>query len=255
MKNKIYQIAIAFTAILFTLSSCKKEKVEEPENQTGQITVSFTHVFGSASLPFSLNTQFIHPKTGDTLTYSTFKYYVSNLKFRKSDGTWWSEPESYHLVDVSVPSSLDINIKNLPAATYTAMEYTMGVDSLRNVSGAQTGALSITNSMFWSWNSGYIMVKAEGASPNSSTGSFAYHLGGFSGQYNIVTVKTADFSSQAINVNKDKSPKLIMQANTGRLWHTLTGVDAINTIHMPGADAKQAATDFYGSVALKAVEQ
>jgi hypothetical protein len=65
---------------------------------------------------------------------------------------------------------------NVPAGTYTGMYLTMGVDSARNVSGAQEGALDPANGMFWSWTSGYIMIKAEGLSPQGAGGSFTYHL-------------------------------------------------------------------------------
>lgn len=255
MKKNFNHFALILALILIGFSACKKDETETPSNTTdGTVNIAFSHVFGTNMLPFSLGKQFVHTKSGDTLNFSTFRYYVSNFKLKKSDGSWWSEPESYYLVDLSLPASLNIQLRNVPAGTYTDMSYTMGVDSLRNVSGAQTGALSVSNGMFWSWNSGYIMLKAEGSSPNSSTGSFSYHLGGFSGQFNIVTVKSASFG-QNLEINKDRSPVITLQANTGRLWHTLSGLSAVHTIHMPGADAKQAAIDFYGGVALKSVVQ
>ena len=74
-----------------------------------------------------------------------------------------------------------LTLSDVPEGSYTEMSYVLGVDSTRNVSGAQAGALSTANGMFWSWSTGYIMLKAEGTSPNSGTGSFSFHLGGFSG--------------------------------------------------------------------------
>ncbi|MCU0495618.1 MAG: hypothetical protein MUD01_28865, partial [Chloroflexaceae bacterium] len=50
---------------------------------------------------FSLNNPLIHPMTNDTLTFTTMKYYVSNLKLKLADGSWWVHPESYFLVDAS----------------------------------------------------------------------------------------------------------------------------------------------------------
>ena len=158
--------------------SCKKEGCTDPTainyneeandndgscefEEFGTATVKVDHVWGmGGSTPFELNTEYIQPMSQDTLTYTKLKYYVSNFKLKQADGTWWEHPESYFLVDLSEPTSLSMALNNIPTGNYTEVSYTMGVDSLRNVSGAQTGALSTTNGMFWSWNSGYIMVKA-----------------------------------------------------------------------------------------------
>lgn len=209
MKKSIF-IALSIGAIAFT--SCKKEgctdstatnysskakkddgsctyAVDDHEH-TGSVMIAMDHQWGDPNTAFQLNTQYVHSSTGDTMTFTTMKYYISNLKLKKSDGTWWSHPESYFLVDLSIPSSTMFTLADIPEGNYTEVSYVMGVDSVRNVSGAQTGALSTTNGMFWSWNTGYIMIKAEGTSPQSSSGSFSYHLGGFSGSNNIVTLKT-----------------------------------------------------------------
>jgi hypothetical protein len=57
----------------------------------------------------------------------------------------------------------------------------LGVDSIKNVSGTQTGALDPLQGMFWTWNTGYIMAKLEGTSPEAATAGhrFTYHIGGF----------------------------------------------------------------------------
>ena len=116
----------------------------------------------SGSTAFKLDTFLVQPMTQDSLNFSTFKYYVSNFKLKKSDGSYWVHPESYFLVDLSNSESLELSFSDIPAGVYTDLVFTLGVDSLSNVDGAQTGALSVANEMFWSWNSGYIMLKAEG---------------------------------------------------------------------------------------------
>ena len=105
----------------------------------------------------------------------------------------------------------------------------MGIDSLHNVSGAQAGALSLASGMFWDWNSGYIMLKAEGDSPNSPTGKFALHLGGFSGTNNIVTVKTAEFG-KTVKVTNGTTPTMTFTVNPARLWHTSPGLATLSVI-------------------------
>lgn len=246
----------------FVLVSCKKEGCtdvtainynDEAKKDDGSceyleegiVTIEMSHVWGMGATPFVLNTEYIHPLTNDTLTYSTFKYYISNFELKSADGTWWQHPESYFLVDLSNPSSLQLSLSGVPEGNYTDIRYTLGVDSLRNVSGAQSGALSTINGMFWSWSSGYIMIKAEGTSPNSSTGSYSYHLGGFSGANNIVTIKENAFGTN-LTVTKTASPKVLLSANPARMFMTFGSVSSVNTIHMPGAGAVELADGFYG---------
>jgi len=124
----------------------------------------------------------------------------------------------------------------------------MGVDSLRNVSGAQTGALSTANGMFWDWNSGYIMLKAEGMSPNSTSKNFVFHLGGFKGVNNIVTKKNTNFGGGSLIIGAGLTPSVGIKVNPARLWHSSPSVSTVNMIQMPGAAAKQMAKDFYDAI-------
>jgi hypothetical protein len=249
MKNFIKVAAFSCVAVTSVfLTSCKKEE-KEPEATTGKVEINLEHKWGMSAANFELNTDLTHPMTGDVLNFTTFKYYVSNLKLKKSDGTWYTHPNSYFLVDASDATSTKLTLTSVPVGSYTELSYTMGVDSTRNVSGAQSGALSTSNNMFWSWNSGYIMVKAEGTSSNSSSGSFTFHLGGFSGANNIVTTKSAVFGSD-LKVNGSKSVEVHMTVNPAKLFHTIGSVSGVNMVHMPGANAVTMATDFYGGVAF-----
>ncbi len=240
-------MTLMFSAIL---SSCKKEDPAPPADKKGTFNIQFKHVFGPSELPFELNKQLVHPKTGDSLTFTMLRYYVSNIKLVKNDGSIWAEDNSYHIVDVSDPSSVTIALSNVPAGSYRELQYTMGVDSVRNFSGAQDGALAPSNGMFWSWSTGYIFLKAEGNSPQALNPNnfFMFHLGGFVAPNNIVTNKTADFSSANLQISESTSPVVHITANPARLWHSAQSVSVLNTIHMPGAAATQMATDFYSNI-------
>lgn len=219
----------------------------------GDATISVDYVWGMDAVPFSMNTTVVQPKTGDTLNFTTLKFYISNIKLQDMNGDWWIEENSYHLVDASSTEKSTITLSNIPEGHYVAMEYTLGVDSARNVSGAQDGALSIANGMFWSWNSGYIMAKFEGTSPNAADGIFAFHLGGFSGENNVIQVKNADFATHAM-IGEGTTPKITLLANPAKLWHASPSVSETPTIHMPGANAKVMADNFFGGVAVISVE-
>jgi len=240
--------AISALALLTIVSACKKDKEEDKDNNVnpvGKFLFEFDHVWGMNMAPFSLNTPLRHPMSGDTMTFTTLRYYISNIKLKKTDGTWFNEPESYHIVDASSAASSTLEIKNIPAGDYTELRYTVGVDSTRNVSGAQTGALSPSNGMFWSWNTGYIMIKAEGTSPQSPNGSFSFHLGGFRPENNIVTELSTDFNGQLLRISPNAAPKIHMYANPARFRHTLGSLsNGASTVHMPGANAQTMANDF-----------
>lgn len=254
LKMKIKNIlALSLIAITLITISCKKDKDDDHDNPQntnlkGKFFMEFDHVWGMNNNAFNLNTAQVHPTTGDTMTFTLLKYYISNLKLKKTDGTWYTQPESYYIVDASSASSSILEIKDIPAGDYTEVKYTIGVDSTRNVSGAQTGALAASNGMFWSWSSGYIMIKAEGTSPQSSNGNFSFHLSGFKMANNIVTEKTIDLNGAILRISPSAAPQIHIYVNPARFRHTIGSLtNGATTIHMPGANAQTMANDFIDS--------
>jgi len=256
MKKTIFNFVI-ISLLALTINSCKEDKVEQPKAlTTGSVQLKMEYVWAMAQSDFQLNEMLYHPMSGDSLKFTVFKHYISNLKLKRTDGSYWVAPNSYHLLDVSVPSSLAIKLDNVPTGDYTGIEVTFGVDSLRNVSGAQTGDLAQSNGMFWSWNSGYIMIKAEGTSPQAAGGSFSYHIGGFSGVNTSLSVRALSFpSSEILKVNEGSMPVLHLLANPARLFHSYGSVSKGSKIHMPGVDAGKMAQDFNSWVNVEHIHQ
>jgi hypothetical protein len=270
MKLTYFSLLIVLTGLSF--SSCKKKGCTDPladnyseeakkddgtctfTDKDGTLEIYIDHNWGMSGADFEMNTNLVHPMTGDTLAFTTFKYYISNFQLKDANGDWWTQPESYYLVDLSDGIEEKLTIPNVPFGTYTEMSYVLGVDSARNVAGAQEGALSVANNMFWSWSSGYIMLKAEGNSPQSGSGSFAFHLGGFEGATNVVTTKTALFGSENLEVNENGISAINLIANPARLWHSSPSVEISPMIHAPGDGAVTMATDFYGGVSFDHID-
>jgi hypothetical protein len=119
---------------------------------------------------------------GDTIAggvvLQRIRFYLSDFRFYLQGKEVFREPDSYHLIDPEVPESMQFSV---PVSSYSEVRFSLGIDSLTNVSGAYGGDLDPTKGMYWTWNSGYINVKLEGFSPNSQgrNGSFAFHLGGY----------------------------------------------------------------------------
>lgn len=244
MKFKSLFIALLVGALL---AACTKENTPEPEPQpeiTGSALLKLDHAWGPTFGAWNIGETHRHPSTGDTITFDFLNYYLSNIKLQRADGSEWVQPESYHLIRLSSGSLANLLLQNVPEGDYTAITFTIGVDSLRNVSGLQEGALAPSNGMFWSWNTGYIFVKAEGTSPQAPNGSFKYHLGGFSGANNAIRTTTLHFGSGQLRVRKNAEPSMHLYVNTARFWHGGIRLADIHTIHMPGANAVLLANNF-----------
>jgi hypothetical protein len=244
-----------FICLLLLLTfGCKKDKnspatdspAPAPTNANGNNSVSLviTNMAGNTVLKISKDSTYtgVTPKYinahGDTFSVSMFRYYISNIKLKKSDGSYYIETESYHLVDAKDSvNTCRITLPNVPVGTYTSAELMIGVDSARNCSGAQTGDLDPAKDMFWSWNQGYIFMKFEGYSssaPASSVHNVEYHIGGFKSPYNNTKKVTIPFNVM-LQVAADHSPKLMLKANLLELFQapTVISFSASPTIASP----------------------
>ncbi len=254
-KIKLLSILVLIASISL-ISSCK-DKDDDPiaEAKTGTFDIEFNHIWGMASVPFELNQMMLHPKTLDSMEFTKLKYYISNVQLQKEDGTWWAEDESYYLVDLSESNGNTLSILNVPEGNYKSLRFTHGVDSVRNFSGAQEGALSVLNSMFWSWNSGYIMIKLEGNSPQADDGTFRFHLGGYTDPNNVVTNKEFAFGTTNLNVSPTETHTVKVIVNPARAWHTAgTLSNMSDKIHMPGDTATMMAKDMFGFTAFDSID-
>ncbi|MFY7707824.1 MAG: MbnP family protein [Flavobacteriales bacterium] len=253
MKNISLVAGVLAASIL--LFSCKKDEEENttptpvtPTVTYGEMELEMEHFFGENN--FALNSAFT-TAAGEQVTFTTAKYYISNIALTKADGSTWRQEESYHLVDLSSPSSAMVHIHDVPTGDYTGLTFTVGVDSTRNVSGAQDGALSVSNNMFWSWNSGYIFVKLEGSSPASSTGSFTYHLGGFQGANKALNTGNFNFGPAMLMIRENAAPVVHMMIDVAQTFDnsaTPLSVAATSNVHMPGANAKLVAGNFFSGI-------
>jgi hypothetical protein len=222
-----------------SLTFCKKKPVNGVE--TGTVTLELSHFWDDSV--FQLNEIFVNPETADTFNFQTFNYYISNIQLKNAAGNWITVPNSYYLINLSDISTTSMTLKNVPKGEYTAISILFGIDSLHNISGAQEGVLSPINGMFWSWNSGYIMLKMEGITPNSTTGSFSFHLAGFEGTNSIVHRKEISFNSEKAVVS-NTSPKVSLSINTDQIWKESPSISTIYFVESVGKDSKEMSKAF-----------
>lgn len=189
------------------MTSCRKRPDPVPPVTTGSLKMEFSNIVGDRALNLDLQ-QYVNA-AGDSFTVSTYKYYISNIVLNGADGNKYVEPNSYHLIDQATAASRKFKIDNVPVGDYTSVTFMIGVDSLHNSSGAQTGDLSPDKGMLWDWNTGYIMAKMEGKA-NTSTGpgkTFFLHISGYSGINSVLKTVTLPFPEKAI-VSGDNIPNV-----------------------------------------------
>ncbi|RZK37530.1 MAG: hypothetical protein EOO90_24970 [Pedobacter sp.] len=242
----IKNISIAIVAILsIAFTSCKKEEVVNTAEK-GTFTLEFENQVNGA--PLVLNTQNYTNAIGESFNISTFKYYVSNIKLTKTDGSIYVIPESYILMDAAKPSSLLNNLQDIPTGDYTNISFTIGVDKERNLAGAQTGALDPALGMFWTWNSGYIFVKFEGTSPQSTASdrSLTFHIGGIVDPNNTIRAFSSDFSTgNPLRIRANKNPQVHFVVNAGSLFKGKQNISfAQLNFTMGGANAVLVANNY-----------
>ncbi|PJJ59327.1 MbnP family protein [Hymenobacter chitinivorans] len=241
---KFYQLFLALAALSVSFSSCKKDADAKP--QVGKLDLEMDHVVGASSLVLNAATPNYSTPSGDHFSVSTLRYYISNIRLRKEDGSEYVQPESYYLVDAARPDSKVLTLDQVPVGDYTGITFTIGVDAARNTAGAQQGALSPSD-MFWSWNTGYIFLKLEGKSPEASAGAFTYHIGGFEGPNNAIrTVSPAFPSGTKLLIRTDHAPEMHLKVDVLKI---LTGPTEVrfatfSAPHMPGAAAVQLADNY-----------
>ncbi len=138
-------------------------------------------------IPLELNKKYKNP-FGESFEISRLRFYVSRIAPVYSDSNIISQERSgYHLVDFSdsVSTSLTLPVES---GSCKGIRFLLGVDSLDQIRGAQSGSLDPARGMYWTWNSGYQSFKIEGYSSESSQPAhiIAYHIGGYRHPFSTV---------------------------------------------------------------------
>jgi hypothetical protein len=223
-----------------------------PTQKTGMLKITFINTVKGK--PIHLNDSTYTNSFGEQYSISKFKYYISHIALAFSDGIF-SEHESYHLIDERNPGSLSFGFYT-SANRYHSLLFMLGVDSLKNVSGAQTGALDPLNDMFWTWNSGYVMAKMEGHSPQSKVinNKVEFHIGGFSGINNVLKKIKLNFpAGMELDIREGRTSELIIEADFDKWWQQPNDLKISDTpvCSTPGELAKKIADNYSKMFTLK----
>jgi hypothetical protein len=237
-KRYIFLFLLGVLGVLIT--SCNKDMKE------GSAEIHFNHFFKQNI--FKADTSTTHVlDNGEELIFSRFQYYISNIRLKKENGEWWEEENSYHIVNARMVNPV-INLSAIPEGSYTSLEYIVGVDSVRNFSGAQDGALSPSNEMFWSWNTGYIFLMSEGFCEQREGDNkiFIHHIGGFVGENSAIRKREIEFNN-SLNVRDGSTPKVHLNVQVERMYQgedAMISVAETHRVHAPGEMAAKISKNY-----------
>jgi len=239
---------LIFAIFSLALASCKKETKSEPDPEPepepvktepkyeGTATLTFDARVGDED--FALNKNFSINNRTYYLDY--LRYWVSNVVLIKTDGSEYSVPKSYYLIEETNERSVigrptkyparkreNVVINDIPAGNYKAIRFSIGVDATHNNNQSlQDGELSQTDGMInvdsWSWNTSYIFTALGGyVSEGSTTKQFQVETG-LNANYKTVTLTLPKTSSS-------KSTTLILKVDVPKI---IDGLDliAVSTI-------------------------
>jgi hypothetical protein len=261
MKNRRLLLPVFFALIAATswLIGCKKDADSQPT--VGTVSFEMANMVGSKDL--ALDGTVYTTASGETFTVSTFKYYLSNIKFTKDDGSTYAAPGEYHLVDAARASSTAFTINNVPTGNYTGVSFVVGVDSTttRGDPLALPGDLNPANAMYWTWASGHIFLKLEGtATSGSAPNPITCHVGGYRAPYSAIVTASPSLNGNTLVVRANQSPKIRFSADVLKMFDGASpgshvALSTFQEIMMPSTRAVQIAQNYAaGMFAVNSVQ-
>ncbi len=179
----------------------------------------------------------------DTFTISACRFYISQIQFLKDGEFVFADPTSAHLVDCSDERSTNIEIFCSNNIEFTRAQFLVGIDSATNSSGALDGDLDPTKGMYWSWQSGYINIKIEGAktSEDSEKAEFQFHLGGY---------LPPNLAAQIVNIDVANTDSIQLEVDLEQFLKSID-LKARQRVMSPSAEALILSGEFSNSIHLK----
>lgn len=239
--TKFWLLLSASCIMLFAFTYPAKE---------GRLTIHFVNVANGKQIV--LHDSVYTTPLGEPYNLTKLRYYISNIKLPGNFAA--AADEQHFLIDVAKETSFTVRLKE---GKYNQIEFLLGVDSVRNFSGAQTGALDPMNDMFWTWNSGYVMFKVEGYSDSSSApnNKLEHHVGGYRFGNQVATPVLLTFDE--IKIKADQNVDVFINMNMDAYW---AGINPIRISEypvctLPGSLAKKIAANFHGLFSIKEIRQ
>ncbi len=194
--KKLVMLLCRMMLVCTALSQTGKERLT---THTQTIHLHFKNMAGDSTLQTGVS---YTNAFGEPFTIRAFKYYISNIQLQYADSSIYKASIAPHLVNETDSITKQLSF-TAPEGTITSIRFLLGVDSVINTTGVQTGDLDPAKGMYWIWNTGYIMAKLEGTSAVAKTPGrqFTYDIGGYKSGENAGRQITLTIPSRPANVS------------------------------------------------------
>jgi hypothetical protein len=190
--RKCWMVLCMMMIVCMALAQTNKEKLTT-DMQT--IHLLFKNMVGDSVLQTGVS---YTNAFGEPFTVRAFKYYISDIELQYADSSIYKANIAPRLVNETDSTTRQLSL-TAPEGTITSIHFLLGVDSVINTTGIQTGDLDPAKGMYWVWNTGYIMAKLEGtsAAAKSPGRQFTYDIGGYKSGENAARQITLSVPSQS----------------------------------------------------------
>ena len=213
-------------------------------HSSAQEKITIKNELQFSSKPLVLHTNYSE-FAKDTLSFETVKFYISNIQILYKNGAITKEKNSFHLLDFENTESLQFELEK-STEKIQAISFSIGIDSLTNVSGALGGDLDATKGMYWAWQSGYINLKIEGKSSSCNTrkNKFQFHIGGYLKPF--YAMKTVVLPI----INNITNNTLTLKYDISKLFSNIN-LKEFNTVMIPNEKAVQFSDAFQKIISVE----
>lgn len=241
--------------LTIAITACRKKPDPVTITSLGpELSLKFVNTIDDQ--PLTLKQNYLNAN-GDTFYITSYKYYISNIRLTDENGREYVENESYYLIDEKKSESKNILLADIPNGNWKTIKFLIGVDSIRNVAGSQTGALDPLNGMFWDWNTGYIMAALEGSSPQAGPfpNNLAFHLGGYYGPKSVLKWIEMPIPGGIVTDSNFKRT-IFIQSDVNEWFKTPLIIDfsQMSNVSQPGTGANTLATNYADMFSISKVE-
>lgn len=230
MKLNTSILTLLLASLFFSCS--KDDDSSSTENkQPGIAKIEFDNAVNGDDL--ILESTYYSKSNDEKYSIDEVKYIVSNIVLIDNLGTEFVYPkdESYFIINEKNTPSMELDLTQIPAGTYTQIKFGFGVDQEKYLQGASgQGDLLVEaeqEEMMWAWQAGYRFLKLEGNFKvgNDNTETFyKYHVGSHGSTLDNYKEITLNLPIPA-QVEKGKSPTIHIVANLSKVFdgvHTMT---------------------------------
>jgi hypothetical protein len=220
-KSNYYSI---FFLLLVFFSSCS-ENESKKDDETEKITLEVQ--FFVKDKPLKLLQEYQNDLNQNYLLES-FKFYLSNFEFESaSSNETFKVEDSYLLFSADRERNIFEKEILIKKGEYSKLNFSIGVDSIKNTSLDNSGDLDISNSMAWDWNTGYKFVVMEGKYfniPSDLTSSIplVFHIG-LNPSYQKLSLSFEDVNDKGIFSTDNK--KIVLRVDLNDFFSSPNQID------------------------------